>query len=83
MALTDGMSQSDLQSRLAALQAAFFDLQTGTQVVSASYGQGDSQKTVTFRQADKTEIQRTILMLQKALGLIRHYPRARRTLFMR
>lgn len=83
MAITDGMSADAMQAQLSALQTAYFELVSGAKVVSASYGQGDGTRTVTFRQADKTEIQRTILMLQKALGLIRHYPRARRPLFLR
>ncbi|MBB5414097.1 gpW family head-tail joining protein [Paraburkholderia atlantica] len=81
MAITDGMSPADMQSRLAALQAAYFDLQAGAKVVTASYSQGDGAKSVTYQQTDKMDIYRTILMLQKALGIICHYPRARRIRF--
>ena len=81
MSITDGMSQADMQSRLAALQAAYFDLSAGAKIVSASYGQGDGAKSVTYVQTDMISIQRTSLMLQKSLGIIRHYPRARRVLF--
>jgi hypothetical protein len=81
MAITDGMSTADMQSRLAALQAAYFDLAAGVKIVTATYNQGDGTKSVTYKEADKTDIYRSILMLQKALGLIRHYPRARRALF--
>jgi hypothetical protein len=81
MAITDGMSTADMQSRLAALQAAYFDLQAGVKIVTATYNQGDGTKSVTYKAPDMTQIYRSILMLQKALGLIRHYPRARRVLF--
>lgn len=81
MAITDGMSSVDMQSRLTALQAAYFDLSMGAKIVMATYNQGDGTKSVTYQQTDKTDIYRSILMLQKALGLISHYPRARRVLF--
>ncbi|MCP3017971.1 gpW family protein [Cupriavidus basilensis] len=75
------MSITDLQSRLAALQAAYFDLSAGAKIVTATYNQGDGAKSVTYQQSDIAQIQRSILMLQKALGIICHYPRARRILF--
>jgi hypothetical protein len=81
MAITDGMSTADMQSRLAALQAAYFDLSSGTKVVTASYAQGDGTKSVTYQQTDLAQIMRSIEMLQKALGLIPHFHRARRILF--
>lgn len=81
MAITDGMSTADMQSRLAALQAAYFDLQAGTKIVTATYSQGDGTKSVTYQQSDMTSMYRSILMLQKALGLINCYPRARRIFF--
>jgi hypothetical protein len=81
MAITDGMSAADMQSRLAALQAAYFDLSAGAKIVTAAYGQGDGTKSVTYQQSDIAQIQRSILMLQKALGLIDCYPRARRIYF--
>lgn len=81
MAITDGMSTADMQSRLAALQAAYFDLQSGTRIVTATYSQGDGSKSVTYQQSDMTSMYRSILMLQKALGIIDCYPRARRIFF--
>ncbi|MCA8195467.1 gpW family protein [Burkholderia vietnamiensis] len=81
MAITDGMSTADMQSRLAALQAAYFDLAGGAKIVTATYNQGDGTKSVTYQQSDITQIMRSIQMLQKALGIICHYPRARRVLF--
>lgn len=81
MAITDGMSTADMQSRLAALQGAYFDLMAGGQVATATYNQGDGTKSVTFRQTDIATIRRAILELQMALGLITCYPRARRAIF--
>lgn len=81
MAITDGMSTADMQSRLAALQAAYFDLSSGAKVVTAAYNQGDGTKSVTYHATDITQVWKSIQMLQKALGLIRHYPHARRVLF--
>ncbi|CAE6811707.1 hypothetical protein R69746_05651 [Paraburkholderia aspalathi] len=81
MAITDGMSTADMQSRLAALQAAYFDLMAGAKIVTATYSQADGNKSVTYKQTDITQVYKGILMLQKALGIICHYPRARRVLF--
>lgn len=81
MALTDGMSTADMQSRLAALQAAYFDLSAGAKIVTATYNQGDGTKSVTYQQTELAAIQRSIVMLQKALNLIPCYPRARRVIF--
>jgi len=81
MAITDGMSTADMQSRLAALQAAYFDLSSGGKIVTATYNQGDGTKSVTYQQSDIAQIMRSIQMLQKALGIIPHYHRARRIYF--
>lgn len=81
MAITDGMSTADMQSRLAALQEAYFDLSSGSKIVTATYNQGDGTKSVTYQQSDITQIMRSIQMLQKALGIIPHYHRARRIVF--
>jgi hypothetical protein len=81
MAITDGMSTADMRSRLAALQAAYFDLSSGSKIVTATYNQGDGTKSVTYQQSDITQIMRSIQLLQKALGIIPHYHRARRIVF--
>ncbi|VWC78877.1 phage head-tail adapter protein [Burkholderia aenigmatica] len=81
MAITDGMSTADMQSRLAALQAAYFDLASGVKIVTATYNQGDGTKSVTYKPSDLTQVMKAIEMLQKALGLIPRYHRARRPLF--
>jgi len=75
MSVYEGMSRSDLQARLAALQQAYFDLLSGKQVASASYGQSDGSKAVTYRAADLSRLQGEIAMLQQMLGIV---PRARR-----
>ncbi|WP_244304889.1 gpW family protein [Paraburkholderia phymatum] len=75
------MSTADMQSRLAALQAAYFDLSSGAKIVTATYNQGDGTKSVTYQQSDITQIRKAIEMLQMALGIICNYPRARRVLF--
>lgn len=81
MAITDGMNPADMQSRLAALQGAYFDLMSGAQIATATYNQGDGSKSVTYRATDIATIRRAILELQKALGIIACYPRARRVVF--
>ncbi|WP_342705155.1 gpW family protein [Burkholderia arboris] len=81
MAITDGMSTADMQSRLAALQAAYFDLASGAKIVTATYNQGDGTKSVTYKPSDLAQIMKAIEMLQMALGLIPRYHRARRVLF--
>jgi hypothetical protein len=70
-----------MQSRLAALQAAYFDLSSGSKIVTATYNQGDGTKSVTYQQSDVAQIMRSIQMLQKALRIIPHYHRARRIYF--
>lgn len=81
MAITDGMSTADMQSRLAALQSAYFDLSSGSKIVTATYSQGDGTKSVTYQQSDIAQIMRSIQMLQMALGVVPRYHRARRILF--
>ena len=48
MSVYDGMSRADMQARLAALQAAYFELLTGKQVAAASYAQSDGSKSVSY-----------------------------------
>ena len=82
MAITDGMSTADLQARLAALQAAYFDLSSGAKVVTATYAQGDGTRSVTYRPSELSDILNAIYMLQMALNPAMCNPRrARRVLF--
>ncbi len=75
MSVYDGMSRADMQARLAALKAAYFELLTGKQVAAASYAQSDGSKSVTYRAADLSRLQGEIALLQQLLGIA---PRARR-----
>lgn len=70
-----GMSRSDLQAQLAALQKAYLQLTTGQQIANVSYSQSDGSKSVTFRAADLGTLNAQIAELQKMLGLVH---RARR-----
>jgi hypothetical protein len=72
-----GMSPSDLQAQLTALQQAYLELQSGERLVSASYSQGDGTKNVSFAPTDMARLTATIRQLQQELGII---PRARRSL---
>ena len=81
MAITDGMSTADMQSRLEALQAAYFDLSAGAKIVTATYNQGDGTKSITYKPTDLADIRKAIEALQRALGIICRYPRARRIIF--
>lgn len=75
MAITDGMTTADMQSRLAALQAAYFDLAAGAKAVTATYAQGDGTKSVTFRQTNLADIRNAIYQLQMALNPAQCNPR--------
>ena len=45
----DGLDLVTLQARLTAMQLALLDLQSGAQVATASYAQGDGNQSVTYR----------------------------------
>lgn len=70
-----GMSTPVLQQALASAQTALIALQTGQKVVSASYGQGDGTKSVTYTEANIGALTMLIRQLQQQLGIIH---RARR-----
>lgn len=69
MSILDGISNTDLQARLSALQQVYLDLSAGSQVATASYTQGDGSKSVTFRAADIGAVITAIQMIQKQLGI--------------
>lgn len=75
MSVYDGMSRADMQARLTALKAAYFEILTGKQVAAASYAQSDGSKSVTYRATDLSRLQGEIALLQQLLGIA---PRARR-----
>jgi len=74
MATTDinsslyGMTDVQLQAALAAAQAAYVQLRTGTNVVSIAYAQGDGSRTVTYQQTDMTSLRMWISELLAALN---------------
>lgn len=73
--ILDGISQDDLRAHLAALQSVYLQLSEGKSVGTATYMQGDGNKSVTYRRADISQVVAAILQIQQKLGL-RH--RARR-----
>ncbi|MBV2180900.1 MAG: gpW family protein [Castellaniella sp.] len=70
MSVYDGMSQSDLQARLVALQTAYGQLLQGTQVASASYMQSDGSRTVSYRATDLSRLLGEITLIQQKLGIV-------------
>ncbi|HZV10268.1 MAG TPA: gpW family head-tail joining protein, partial [Novosphingobium sp.] len=66
-----GIPPATLQQWLASAQLALFQLQSGQQVASASYAQGDGAKSVSYRQADMASLNMLIRQIQQELGIIR------------
>lgn len=76
-ALTDGIPLATLQSWLLTAQTARNSLMTGSQVIDASYAQGDGQKRVTYRN-DRNSVANLaayIGELQRAIGRLTADPR--------
>lgn len=71
-----GMSPTALQSALNSAQTALIALQSGTQVVTVSYGEGTGMKHVTYRAPEIGGLTQLITELQAQLGLRRHARRA-------
>jgi len=65
----DGMSREDMQAQLTALQQVYLALSAGQSVITATYMQGDGNKSVTYKRADLATVTATILQLQQLLGL--------------
>ena len=63
-----GMAPAAIQSALAQAQAALIALETGAQVATVSYAQGDGNRSVTYRAADSGRLRQLIRDLQAALG---------------
>lgn len=68
--LLSGMSRTDLQAQLTAVQTAYIELSSGKQVATASYTQGDGARSVTYRAADLGALTSLIRQLQQELGII-------------
>lgn len=64
-----GMSREQLQQHLTALQNAYLSLQSGQQVASVSYAQGDGSRSVSYRAADAGQLLQTIRLVQAQLGI--------------
>jgi hypothetical protein len=66
------MDPTALQAALTAAQNALIALQTGSQVVTVSYGEGNGMKHVAYRAPDIGSLVQLINELQAQLGLRRH-----------
>lgn len=64
-----GMSREQLQQHLTELQNAYLALQSGQQVASVSYTQGDGSRSVSYRAADAGQLLQTIRLVQAQLGM--------------
>lgn len=64
-----GMTQPVLQAALASAQAALIAMQTGAQVVTVSYGEGNGTKHVQFRATNSGALVALIGELKACLGL--------------
>lgn len=67
--LLAGMGQAELQAALTSAQQAYVQLMTGQKVATASYGQGDGIKSVTYTQAKAQDLAAFIRLLQAQLGM--------------
>ncbi|TMV66769.1 phage head-tail adapter protein [Thioclava sp. BHET1] len=65
------MSTAQLQAYLANAQQAYIELSSGAKVVTVSYTQGNGSKSVTYQQANLTNLTALIQQLQAQLGIIR------------
>ena len=63
-----GMSRVDMQTLFSSMQAASQQLAIGGKVVSASYGQGDGTRSVTYSQANRVELAGKLQELAQVLG---------------
>ena len=76
-----GMSVPQLQAALASAQLALTNWQVGGKVVTASYGQGDGTKSVTYNMINIGQLTGWIMLLQQALG-IRNLRRPMRPIYL-
>lgn len=79
--LLAGMPTATLQANLAAAQAAYVALCTGSKGESFSYTQGDGTKSVTYTRAQLPALANLIKMLQSQLGIVCRARRPMRPLF--
>jgi hypothetical protein len=62
--ILDGIDVATLQTRLVALQQAYFDLTSGGKTQTAAYSQGDGSKSVTYTAANIGDLTQAIITLQ-------------------
>ena len=63
------MTQPQLAQLYASLITARAQLAAGGKVVSASYGQGDGMRSVSYNMASRDQLNQDINMVQRALGM--------------
>lgn len=63
----DGLDPVVAAAKLQAMQMALLDLQSGAQVATASYSQGDGSRTVSYRATDLAMLTGAIIALQSWL----------------
>ena len=68
--ILDGIDVATLQARLTAMQTVLLDLQSGNQIASASYTQGEGSRSVTFRAADIGALTQAIISLQTQIDIL-------------
>lgn len=66
-----GMTTAQLQAGLASAQQAYIDFSSGGKIVTATYAQGDGQKSVTYTAASIANLTALIKEFQAQLGIIR------------
>ena len=76
-----GMSVAQLQAALVAAQAALTSWEVGGKIVTASYGQGDGIKSVSYNMVSIAQLTGWIMLLQQALG-IRNLRRPMRPIYL-
>ena len=64
-----GMTRVQLSLLLGQMLAAQVQLMAGNKPVSVSYAQGDGSKSVSYNMASAGQLQNSITMVQRALGM--------------
>jgi hypothetical protein len=71
-----GLDPTTAQAALTSAQTALIALQTGQQVATVTYAQGDGSKSVTYRATDIAGLTQLIRQLQAQLGIVSRPRRA-------
>ncbi|WP_392563213.1 gpW family head-tail joining protein (plasmid) [Orbus sturtevantii] len=75
-----GLTKEELKKMLSEAQSAYAQLMTGKKTVSLSYSLGDGNRSVSYQQANSTDLFAWIKLLQAELGIV---PTTRRPLRFR